>query len=281
MANLLPPLQNFENVNILKSLIKTHTYLGILKGLNLNSPYKKIFNKILTTENQINLQQFNNDHINILKIFNTENIITHKFDKNNYLIENIFDYLKNPNYEATDLLIRLAISYLQIKRIYPNSNISNIANNTIIEQNISTLAQSHLSLFKYFNNHREEYSEAIKNAFKYNRIDEWILYFIQSLEKQAKASIETINNLTESIKIFQKETKKSLEEKYRKEIALHFFHHPYTNIELASKDLNLAKNTTIKYLNKISATELLSKKRIGKTDYYINNLIQFNNNYYL
>ena len=48
------------------------------------------------------------------------------------------------------------------------------------------------------------------------------------------------------------------------------FKHPYTKIDFLEKELNVHRNTASTYLNKLAEAKLLTKTKIGKTNYFIN-----------
>jgi len=48
------------------------------------------------------------------------------------------------------------------------------------------------------------------------------------------------------------------------------FKHPYTKIDFLERELNIHRNTAALYLNTLSEHGLLTKIKIGKSNYYIN-----------
>jgi Fic family protein len=48
------------------------------------------------------------------------------------------------------------------------------------------------------------------------------------------------------------------------------FKHPYTKIEFIENDLKVSRITAASYLNKLSDDGILIKKKLGVTNYYIN-----------
>lgn len=57
---------------------------------------------------------------------------------------------------------------------------------------------------------------------------------------------------------------------YSQEMLHHLFLHPYTKVSQVEKALEISRITATKYLNILVDLKVLSKKKFGKTNYYIN-----------
>ena len=57
---------------------------------------------------------------------------------------------------------------------------------------------------------------------------------------------------------------------FNKQIIKNKFKHPYTKIEFVEKDLKVSRITAANYLNTLSDDGILTKKKLGVTNYYIN-----------
>ena len=57
---------------------------------------------------------------------------------------------------------------------------------------------------------------------------------------------------------------------YSQDLLNNLFFHPYTKIESIEKDLGVSRLTATKYLNKLTAGGFLHKRKIGRSNYYIN-----------
>ncbi len=58
---------------------------------------------------------------------------------------------------------------------------------------------------------------------------------------------------------------------YSQELLNTLFRHPYTRIEYMQKELGITRQTAARYLDELGEAKLLTKHRIGKNNYYINN----------
>ncbi|MCI2283024.1 DNA-binding protein [Colwellia sp. MSW7] len=58
---------------------------------------------------------------------------------------------------------------------------------------------------------------------------------------------------------------------YSHELINNLFAHPYTKVEFITQDLNIHRNTASKYLNQLVDIGVLTKHKLGKDNYYLNN----------
>ena len=57
---------------------------------------------------------------------------------------------------------------------------------------------------------------------------------------------------------------------YSQELINNLFRHPYTKIEFIQKDLGVSRVIASAYLNRLAEDGLLTKKKLGVGNYYIN-----------
>jgi Fic family protein len=65
--------------------------------------------------------------------------------------------------------------------------------------------------------------------------------------------------------------KAQLPKMYSHELINNLFTHPYTKVEFITQDLNIHRNTASKYLNQLVDIGVLTKHKLGKDNYYLNN----------
>ena len=58
--------------------------------------------------------------------------------------------------------------------------------------------------------------------------------------------------------------------KYNHELLNNLFKHPYAKIEYISENLGVFRHTAAKYLDELVKEGLLTKQKLRKTNYYIN-----------
>ncbi len=57
---------------------------------------------------------------------------------------------------------------------------------------------------------------------------------------------------------------------YSQDLLNNLFNHPYTKIEYIIRDLKVSKLTATTYLNKLAQDGVLTKHKIGRNNYYVN-----------
>ena len=57
---------------------------------------------------------------------------------------------------------------------------------------------------------------------------------------------------------------------YSQDLINNLFLHPYTKIDLLKADLSVSRLTAAKYLDALVADRILDKRKIGRTNYYVN-----------
>lgn len=60
---------------------------------------------------------------------------------------------------------------------------------------------------------------------------------------------------------------------YSQDLINNLFRHPYTKIEFVTDELMVHRNTATKYLDELVRIGLLSKHRLGKDNYYLNDAL--------
>lgn len=177
-----------------------------------------------------------------------------------------------------DPLIKLAIIHHQFESIRPfydgNGRTGRIlcvlylVTNDLIDLPI-------LYLSRYITHNKSKYYDliqCIRDNEGNNEKDwqNWILFMLKGIEQTSKETVLLIQN----IKILMDEYKVKIREKfgtkYSHELLNNLFNHPYTKIEYIERDLDITRATAAKYLDDIVELGLLSKLKMGKSNYYIN-----------
>jgi Fic family protein len=92
---------------------------------------------------------------------------------------------------------------------------------------------------------------------------------MNGVKRTAKETIELI----QEIKTLMQELKDLLRGNYKfysHELPNNLFKHPYTKIEFLEKDLQVSRLTAANYLNKLSKDDVLTKSKLGTSNYYVN-----------
>lgn len=99
--------------------------------------------------------------------------------------------------------------------------------------------------------------------------EEWVLYMLDAVEATATEGIEKIKAITELLM----DTKHRIRSDFRfysQDLINNLFAHPYTKVEFVMRDLNVSRLTATRYLNQLTAAGYLRKRKLGRTNYFIN-----------
>ncbi len=188
------------------------------------------------------------------------------------LMANLEKYINDPEMSEYDPLIKMAIIHFQFESIHPfydgNGRTGRIIN--IIYLVLSDLLDIPiLYLSRFIIQNKGDYYRLLQSVRTENTWEEWILFMLDAVNETAKQTIELIKE----IKIVMMKLKNELRENYKfysQELLNHLFKQPYTKIEFLMDELKISRVTAGSYLNILAESNLLTKQKLGKSNYYIN-----------
>ncbi len=118
-------------------------------------------------------------------------------------MEKLFEYIDNDMHE---LLIRTAVSHVEFEALHPfddgNGRIGRMLIPLILWKH-GALSEPYFYLSAYFEKHRDEYIDRMRNVSAADSWTDWIKFFLESVQAEAGASLakaEEIRALYESMK---------------------------------------------------------------------------------
>jgi len=188
------------------------------------------------------------------------------------LMSNLEKFINDNSLSDYDPLVKLAIIHHQFESIHPfydgNGRTGRIINILyLIQNNLLNLPILYLS--NYIIRSKNDYFKLLQEVRSKNNWEEWILYMIKGIEVTSLDTIQLINSIQESM-LKMKEVLRSNYKFYSQDLLNNLFKHPYTKIEFIMRDLNVSKLTAASYLNKLSKDGVLTKHKIGRNNYYVN-----------
>ncbi len=250
---------------------------ALLKGFNLVENNKLLLKKDII-DIQCELEQ-NNAGVRKqagtnLKNANTGEIIftpPQNYDDLLNLLSNLEKYINEPN--DIDALINMAVIHYQFETIHPfydgNGRTGRIINILYLVLN-DLLDIPILYLSRYIITHKNDYYRLIQEVRTKGNWEEWIIYMLDGVEKTSLETIELINGISNLMDEMKFKIKKELPKIYSKDLIEVLFRHPYTKIDFLVDELDLHRQTAIKYLNKLVDANILRTIRRGKEKYFIN-----------
>lgn len=173
---------------------------------------------------------------------------------------------------AIDPLVRLAVIHYQFESIHPFYD-GNGRTGRIINVLFLVLAKlldiPVLYLSRYIVQNKARYYQLLQKVRDENAWEDWILFMLKAVEETSKQTIAMIGEIREALQ----ECKQQLRARhkfYSQDLINNLFSHPYTKIEFIMRDLKVSRHTATKYLDALCADGLLQKKKIVRSNYYVN-----------
>lgn len=197
------------------------------------------------------------------------------------LMNNLEQFINDEELSDLDPLIKLAIVHHQFESIHPfydgNGRTGRIISILMLVTN-NLLDLPILYLSRYITRNKSDYYrliQAIRDVDGDNsrQWEEWILFMLKGIEETAADTINLVKEISALMAEFKPRLRNLLGNKYKHELLNNLFRHPYTKIEFVEKDMMVTRKTASKYLDVIVENGLLTKMRIGKENYYINDAL--------
>lgn len=191
---------------------------------------------------------------------------------------NLEHFMNESSFCGLDPLVKLPIIHHQFESIHPfydgNGRTGRIICVLYLVAN-GLLDLPILYLSRYITHHKDKYYSLIQ-AIRDNSADNqkdwenWILFILKGIEQTANETVILVQQIKILMDEFKAKLKPLFGTKYNHELLNNLFWHPYTKIEYIQQDLEIARGTATKCLDKIVEANLVKKLKIGKSNYYIN-----------
>ena len=194
------------------------------------------------------------------------------------LMGDLENFINNDELSDYDDLVKMALIHHQFESIHPfydgNGRTGRILNILYLsKQNL--LGAPILYLSRYLNRNKAQYYQLLQgvrdNTAEEQRWEPWLLFMLKALQVTSQDTLKTIKGLIALMQSTKQTIKAKLPKIYSHELINNLFTHPYTKVEFITKDLNIHRNTASKYLNQLVDIGVLTKHKLGKDNYYLNN----------
>lgn len=191
------------------------------------------------------------------------------------LIEKLMTQLVNFIHADNDFdpLLRMAIAHHQFESIHPfydgNGRTGRILNLLMLQRE-GLLDLPVLYLSRYITSTKAQYYRLLQSTRETHDWADWCVYIVKGVAITARSEIHLIKNLRELMQATKHRLRKELPRIYSQELLNNLFRYPYTKIEFVEKDLSVSRITAAKHLDALVASGFVEKKKIGRTNFYIN-----------
>ncbi|NOQ36084.1 MAG: Fic family protein [Methylococcaceae bacterium] len=192
------------------------------------------------------------------------------------LMTNLEQFINNDEICEWDELVKMAIIHHQFESIHPfydgNGRTGRVINVLyLIKQDLLTLPVLYLS--RYINQHKQDYYQLLQSVRTDKTWEEWLLFMLDAVEQTSKQTIILIKGIKNLMQDYKIQLREKLPKIYSQDLLNNIFCHPYTKIEFVTKDLQVTRKTAAKYLDAMVEIRLLSKHKISKDNYYLNDAL--------
>lgn len=175
--------------------------------------------------------------------------------------------------DELDPLLRMAIAHHQFESIHPfydgNGRTGRILN-LLMLQRAGLLDLPVLYLSRYITSTKTQYYQLLQSTRDTHGWVDWCVYIVKGVAITAKSEIRLIKNLRELMQSTKHRLRNELPKIYSQELLNNLFRYPYTKIEFVENDLGVSRITAAKHLDTLVANGFVEKKKIGRTNFYIN-----------
>lgn len=177
-----------------------------------------------------------------------------------------------------DPLTKMAVIHHQFESIHPfydgNGRTGRILNILyLVKENL--LANPILYLSRFINQNKGDYYRLLQSVRDTKDWEPWILFMLEGIEQTSHQTTQLTLGIKELMTSYKFTMRKQVPKIYSQDLINNLFRHPYTKIDFVVNELEIHRNTATKYLEELVRIGLLSKHKLGKDNFYLNeNLYQ-------
>ena len=189
------------------------------------------------------------------------------------LMDNLQKYINDDDISDVDPLVKMAIIHHQFESIHPfydgNGRTGRIINILyLIKNDLLTLPILYLS--RYIIKYKSEYYRLLQYTRDSHDWEPWIIYILDAIIDTSQNTIHVIKQMSSAMQKYKLIIRTETPKIYSQDLLNNLFRYPYTKIEYIMNDLNISRNTAIRYLDQLEKLDLIQKKKIGRENFFIN-----------
>lgn len=181
-------------------------------------------------------------------------------------------FINDPAMFPTDPLIKMALIHHQFESIHPfydgNGRTGRIINVLyLVKEGLLDIPVLYLS--RAIVRTKPDYYGLLQSVRERDNWEDWVLYMLAGVERTAADGIATIQAI-KGLLMDYKHRIRDTHRFYSQDLINNLFSYPYTKIDFVKRDLNVSRLTATRYLDLLAAEGFLLKRKIGRSNYYIN-----------
>lgn len=188
------------------------------------------------------------------------------------LMRDLEQFINDDDSFDADPLVKMALIHHQFESIHPfydgNGRTGRIVN-VLYLLKCGLLDIPVLYLSRYIVQHKAEYYRLLQGVRDQDCWEDWVLFMLAAVEDTARQTIDTVQAIKQALMDY-KHRIRAAHKFYSQDLINNLFTHPYTKIEFVMQDLKVSRLTATRYLDKLAETGFVAKRKIGRSNYYIN-----------
>ena len=192
------------------------------------------------------------------------------------LMQNLESFINDDTLMDADPLVKMAIIHHQFESIHPfydgNGRTGRIINILyLVQKGLINLPVLYMS--RYIITHKNDYYRLLQSVRDTGNWEPWIIFILDGVEKTANETVVLIAAIKKLMQQYKQQIRSGYPKMYSQDLINNLFKYPYTKIEFIQKDLGVSRNTAIRYLEALVKEGMLTKKKIGRDNFYINHAL--------
>ncbi len=188
------------------------------------------------------------------------------------LMSDLEKFLNESDFSVVDPLVKMALIHHQFESIHPffdgNGRTGRIINVLyLVKENLLEIPILYMS--RYILQTKSEYYRLLQAVREEDAWEEWVIYMLTAVEEAALDAITSISQIRMALQSMKHEIRDRYKF-YSQDLLNNLFSHPYTKIDFLMDDLNVSRLTATKYLDDLTDGGFLEKRKVGRSNYYIN-----------
>ncbi len=188
-------------------------------------------------------------------------------------MNNLEQFMNDNALSDWDPLVKMAIIHHQFESIHPfydgNGRTGRIINILyLVKEGLLNLPILYLS--RFINQNKGDYYRLLQKVRTENAWEEWVLYILEGVEQTSLQTIKIIDGIKAIMQKHKHKLRRDLPKIYSQDLLNNLFRHPYTKIEFVMADLAVSRPTATRYLEELTAINIVHKHKLGKDNYYVN-----------
>ena len=188
------------------------------------------------------------------------------------LMRDLERFINEPDLFDADPLIKMALIHHQFESIHPfydgNGRTGRIINVLyLVKEGLLDIPVLYLS--QHIVRNKRAYYDLLQRVRIDDVWEDWVIYMLEAVEMTAGRTLLTVQAIKTALMDY-KHRIRDQHKFYSQDLINNLFSHPYTKIEFLQRDLKVSRMTATRYLDALSDTGFLIKRKIGRGNYYVN-----------